>query len=160
MGDPGLVADLDAEFVRRMLAEIEARIAEAVDRMKTTADAIPVVVVGGGSVLLADALPGAAELVRPDHSAVANAIGAAMAQVGGEVDQLFSIGGALSREQALERARELAAGRAVAAGARADTVRIVDIEELALAYVPGNAVRVKVKAVGDLELGRTSLAAG
>jgi hypothetical protein len=117
-----------------------------------------VVVVGGGSILLGDDLPGAERLVRPEHSSVANAIGAAIAQVGGEVDQVFSIGGELSRDQALERARELAAERAVAAGANGDSVRIVDVEELALAYVPGNAVRIKVKAVGDLKLGRQGVA--
>ena len=54
---------------------------------------MPVVVVGGGSVLLGDALPGASELVEPDHFAVANAIGAAIAQVGGEVDRVFSLDG-------------------------------------------------------------------
>ncbi|MCW3002094.1 MAG: Hydantoinase/oxoprolinase [Conexibacter sp.] len=159
IGDPARVAHLDRAQVRATLQSIEARIAEAVDRMKTASDPIPVVVVGGGSILLGDELPGAARLVRPEHSSVANAIGAAIAQVGGEVDQVFSIGGELSRDQALERARELAAERAVAAGARGDSVRIVDVEELALAYVPGNAVRIKVKAVGDLELGRQDVAA-
>ena len=38
----------------------------------------------------------------------------------------------------------------MAAGARADTVRIVDVEELPLQYLPGGAVRVRVKAVGEL----------
>src|SRR6266545_2649802 len=55
-------------------------IAEAVDRMKTSAGDIPVVVVGGGSILLGDSLPGASQLVKPEHFAVANAIGAAIAQ--------------------------------------------------------------------------------
>ncbi|MCW3006093.1 MAG: Hydantoinase/oxoprolinase [Solirubrobacterales bacterium] len=159
MGDPERVAHLDRAQVKATLQSIEDRIAEAVDRMKTASTPVPVVVVGGGSVLLGDSLAGAAELVRPEHSGVANAIGAAIAQVGGEVDQLFSVGAELSRDQALERARELAAERAVSAGAKSDSVRIVDVEELALAYVPGNAVRIKVKAVGDLELGRKSVAA-
>jgi N-methylhydantoinase A/oxoprolinase/acetone carboxylase beta subunit len=159
IGDLEKVAGLDRARVRATLESIETRIAEAVDRMKTASDPIPVVVVGGGSILLGDELPGAERLVRPEHSAVANAIGAAIAQVGGEVDQVFSVGAELSRDQALERARELAAERAVAAGADSQTVRIVDVEELALAYVPGNAVRIKVKAVGDLEIGRQTVAA-
>jgi hypothetical protein len=46
----------------------------------------------------------------------------------------------------------------VTAGAVPESVRIVDQEELALAYVPGNAVRIKVKAVGDLQLGRKTSA--
>jgi hypothetical protein len=31
-------------------------------------------------------------------------------------------------------------------------VRIVDVDEVPLAYLPGNATRIRVKAVGDLEL--------
>jgi hypothetical protein len=29
----------------------------------------------------------------------------------------------------------------------------VDIEEVPLAYLPGNAIRIRVKAVGELSLG-------
>lgn len=151
IGDPSAVAAVHSDLVRAGLEVIESSIAAAVDRMKTDAGPIPVVVVGGGSILLGDALPGASVLIRPDHFAVANAIGAAIAQVGGEVDQMYSMNGR-SRERILELAKQEASDRAVAAGARADTVRIVDIEELAIAYIPGNAVRVKVKAVGDLDL--------
>ena len=158
VGDPSRIADLDPALVASALEDIRTRIGEAVDRMKTASTPIPVVVVGGGSILLGDDLPGAAELVRPDHHAVANAIGAAIAQVGGEVDQMYAVGPQLSRDAALEQARELAAERAVTAGAVPESVRIVDQEELALAYVPGNAVRIKVKAVGDLQLGRKTSA--
>jgi N-methylhydantoinase A/oxoprolinase/acetone carboxylase beta subunit len=119
--------------------------------MKTSAGDIPVVVVGGGSVLLRDALPGASELVKPDHFAVANAIGAAIAQVGGEVDRVAAMEGR-ARQDVLDEARAEAVEKAVAAGARRGSVEIVEVEEIPLAYVPGNAVRVRVKAVGDLEL--------
>lgn len=109
-------------------------------------------------MLLRDELPGASRVVRPENFAVANAVGAAIAQIGGEVDRMFSIGSELSREQAVERAKEEAAERARAAGAAPDSVRIVDVEELSIAYVPGNAVRIKVKAVGDLEIGSIACA--
>ncbi len=87
-GERSRVSSLDEALVREVLAVIERMVADAVDRIKTTADPIPVVVVGGGSVLLPDELPGASRLVRPEHFAVANAIGAAIAQVGGEVDRV------------------------------------------------------------------------
>jgi hypothetical protein len=115
------------------------------------------VVVGGGSILLRDRLPGASRLVRPDHFAVANAIGAAIAQVGGEVERVYSLE-KLSREKALQDAKDEATAKAVAAGASASSVRVMDVEEVGLAYLPGNAVRIKVKAVGDLELGRERVA--
>ena len=42
---------------------------------------VPVIVVGGGAALAGDALPGASVVVRPEHAAVANAVGAALSQV-------------------------------------------------------------------------------
>jgi N-methylhydantoinase A/oxoprolinase/acetone carboxylase beta subunit len=151
-GDPLLVAHLDRGLVNEVLAKIEGVVADAVDRIKTTADPIPVVVVGGGSVLLRDELPGASRLVRPENFAVANAIGAAIAQVGGEIDRVVSLDG-LSRQAALEEAKQDAVGKAVVAGADAESVHVVDVEEVPLAYLPSNAVRFRVKAVGDLSLG-------
>jgi hypothetical protein len=56
----------------------------------------------------------------------------------------------------LAQAREEAIGNAVAAGASQGSVEITDVEELPLAYLPGGAVRVRVKAIGDLVLGRAA----
>jgi N-methylhydantoinase A/oxoprolinase/acetone carboxylase beta subunit len=156
-GDASLVAGLDRGLVELGLALAEQMIAEVVDRMKTSPDPIPVVVVGGGSVLLGDSLPGASRLVRPEHFAVANAIGAAIAQVGGEVERVFSLD-QITRDAALDQAKAEATAKAVAAGATESTVRIVDVDDVPLPYIPGNATRIKVKAVGDLELGRERLA--
>jgi N-methylhydantoinase A/oxoprolinase/acetone carboxylase beta subunit len=152
IGDPGRVAGLDPELVRRGLERIEQTIAEAVDRMKMTAQPVSVVVVGGGSVLLGERLPGASELIKPDHFAVANAIGAAIAQVGGEVDRIFSLHHQ-SRDQVLEQARQEALERAVASGAIPASVQVIEVEDVPLTYLPGNATRVRIKAVVDLELG-------
>lgn len=159
IGERGRVRHLESGVAEGGLAVVERRIAEAVDRMKTSPDPIPVVVVGGGSILLRDDLPGASELVKPEHFAVANAIGAAIAQVGGEVDRIFSLD-QLSREQALEQAKQEATEKAAEAGASEGSVHIVDVEEVPLAYLPSNATRIRVKAVGELELGKEPVAAG
>jgi N-methylhydantoinase A/oxoprolinase/acetone carboxylase beta subunit len=151
IGDPDRVASLDRGLVERAVRLIEASIAESVDRMKTSAGDIPVVVVGGGSILLGEGLAGASEVVKPEHFAVANAIGAAIAQIGGEVDRVFSLE-SMPREDALQQAKDEATEKAVAAGASAGTVHIVDVEEVPLAYLPSNATRIHVKAVGELEL--------
>ena len=156
IGDPERVRDIDPAPA---LARIAERIAETVDRMKTSPDPIPVVVVGGGSILLGDSLQGASELVKPERFAVANAIGAAIAQVGGEVDRVVALEGT-TREAALSEAKAEAVDRAVTAGADRDAVRVVDVDDVPIAYLPGNATRVRVKAVGDLDLGRIGVAAG
>ena len=155
IGDPARVAGLDTQPA---LARIQERIAETVDRMKTSAEPIPVAVVGGGSILLGDSLPGASQLIRPEHFAVANAIGAAIAQVGGEVDKVVALEGT-TRAAALEEAKAEATDKAVAAGATRDTVRVVDVEDVPIAYLPGNATRIRAKAVGELDLKKVGGAA-
>ena len=157
-GDSALVADLDASLVRQGLAQIAERISIAVDRARTSSDPLPVILVGGGSILLGDELEGASSVIRPDHFSVANAIGAAIAQVGGEVDRVFSLD-AMTRDAALEHSKAEAISKAVAAGADPTTVQIMDVEDVPLGYLPGNATRIKVKAVGELALGRNLVAA-
>jgi N-methylhydantoinase A/oxoprolinase/acetone carboxylase beta subunit len=152
VGDPGLVDDVSEALVDQGLALVEARIAETVDRMKLSAGDLPVVVVGGGSFLVGDSLPGASVIVRPEQGSVANAIGAAMAQAGGEVDRIVQVELA-GRRRAVDGVIEEAVGRAVAAGADPATVEVVDLEEIPVSYLPGTAVRVRAKAVGDLLVG-------
>jgi N-methylhydantoinase A/oxoprolinase/acetone carboxylase beta subunit len=149
IGDRALVAHLDKALVAAALDRIASDIAGVVDRMRTSSSPVPVVAVGGGSILVPDELDGASKVLRPDHFAVANAIGAAIAQVGGEVDRVFPVAPG-TRDAVLDQAREEAVTKAVAAGAEPSTVQIVDIDELPLAYLPGNATRIRVKAVGDL----------
>jgi hypothetical protein len=50
----------------------------------------------------------------------------------------------------LDEARDEARERAIAAGADPGTVRIVELEEIPLAYLTSPAVRVRVKAAGTL----------
>jgi N-methylhydantoinase A/oxoprolinase/acetone carboxylase beta subunit len=149
IGDPARVANLDRKLVEDTLLLAEHLIDEAVDRMKVSGDLIPVVLVGGGSILLRDRVAGTSEVVRPEHYPVANAIGAAIAQIGGEIERVFSLA-EMSRDEALEAARQAAAGKAVEAGADPVTSKVVDIEETPLAYLPGNATRIHVKVVGEL----------
>ncbi len=149
IGDRSAVSGLDSDFVQSAQERIMEMIAIAVDRMKTSAKPVPVIVVGGGSILVSGEIKGASEIIKPPHFPVANAIGAAIAQVGGECDRIFSLA-ELSRDEALAQAKQEATDRAVNAGAAGDSIEIVDVEEVPLAYLPGNATRIMVKAVGDL----------
>ena len=149
IGDRAKVDGLDDAVVTTGMGQIHTMLEEAIDRVKTSATDVPVILVGGGAVLVNRSLKGASEIVAPKHAGVANAIGAAIAQVGGEVDRVFSYD-EKGRDAALEGAKREAEDRAVAAGAKQGTVSIIDVEEVPLAYLPGGAVRVRVKAVGDL----------
>jgi N-methylhydantoinase A/oxoprolinase/acetone carboxylase beta subunit len=151
IGEPSRVKHLSKSLIKTALDTIHAMADAAVDRMKTSAEPMPVILVGGGAILVSRGLPSASEVVRPSHATVANAIGAAVAQVGGEVDRVFAVEGQ-TREAVLDIAKQEATDRAVAAGAEASTVKIVDVEDVPLAYLPGNATRIRVKAVGDLSM--------
>jgi N-methylhydantoinase A/oxoprolinase/acetone carboxylase beta subunit len=151
IGDPSKVAHLDPDLVSKVLARIAERVAEAVDRMRTSPEPIPVVAVGGGSILLPELLPLFGKVHRPENYAVANAIGASIAQVGGEIDKVYSIEPG-RREEALSDVRAEAVDKAIAAGASPRSVAIVDFDEVPIPYLPGNATRIRVKAVGDLDM--------
>lgn len=149
LGTPSRVSHLDAGLVAAVEDHIEEAVNRAVDRVRTSAAPVPVIVVGGGSFLIQREVAGASEMIKPEHYAVANAVGAAIAQVGGACDRVFSLA-EMSREQALEAARQEAADRAVTAGADPDTIGVFDVDEVPLAYLPGNAIRITVRAVGAL----------
>jgi N-methylhydantoinase A/oxoprolinase/acetone carboxylase beta subunit len=148
LGDPKLTG-----HHRRLLAEALARadvmLAEAIDRMKTSKGDRELIAVGGGSILVPDQIPGVSEVIRPEHFDAANAVGAAIASVSGQVDRIFHLG-ADGRQAVLDDACDEAREHAVAAGADPGTVEIVDMEEIPLAYLNSPAVRVRVKAAGAL----------
>ena len=150
MGDSALVADLDPALVEAAYAEITRIIEDAVDAMKTSAGDITVILVGGGSILAPTKLVGAGEVLRPENFGVANAIGSAISQVSGQVQKVYSLTDT-PRDEAIANAKQLACENAIAAGADPDTVEVIDVEDIPLAYL-GDALCVRVKAVGDLML--------
>jgi N-methylhydantoinase A/oxoprolinase/acetone carboxylase beta subunit len=147
LGDRSRVASLPPALVRDVLARVSAMIEEGVDRMKTDAGDVPLIAVGGGSFLVSPRLAGVSEVLTVPHQAVANAVGAAIAQVSGEVDQIFQD---LPRDEAIARARRAAEEKAVDAGADPATLTVVEVEDLPLAYLPGNSLRTRVRVVGDI----------
>jgi len=151
LGDPGRVAQLDPARVAQAMQQMQASVETAVDRMKTAAGEANVILVGGGSVLMPVHLAGAVQVLRPEHAGVANAIGAAIAQVGAEVDRTLALAGQ-DRATVLAGLRAEACAASVAAGADADSTEVVDIEEIPLTYLPGDHVRIRVRAVGELRL--------
>ncbi len=149
IGEPERLGGIDGSLFSKAMAAIKERVETAIDRVKLSYEDVPVVLVGGGSVLLEDSLGGAAEVLRPENAGVANAIGAAIAQVGGQVERVYSLE-TTGRDEAIADCSAAAANRAAAAGADPATVEVVEIDEVPLTYVPSSATLVRVKAVGKL----------
>lgn len=149
VGDPSKTAAIDKAFAEKAMAVIREMIEDNIDQMKISNDDIDVVLVGGGSIIVPEDLSGTRLVAKPEHFGIANAIGSAISKVSGTYEKLISYD-ETPREEALENARAEATNMAVEAGAILDTVAIIDVEDVPLAYYPGNTSRLKVKAAGDL----------
>ena len=149
LGNPDYVKNLDQKTVTHVSNLIKERIETTIDQMKLNAEPVPVILVGGGSILLGDELNGASSVIRPTNGDIANAIGAAIAQVGGQVENVYSLD-KLTRQEAMNMAQSEAINKTISAGGDPETIEIVEIEEIPLTYLPSNAVRIRTKAVGNL----------
>ena len=149
LGERQGVAQLPESLIGSAVGRIHSMLEEGIDRIKTNAGPAPLILVGGGTILVKRKLAGVSEELVPERAGVANAIGASIAQVGGEIDKVYSYE-KLSRKKAIDAAEQRAVMMAVEAGAKEDTVEIVDFDEVPLSYVPGNTVRLRVKAAGEL----------
>lgn len=152
VGDPHLVrGKLPADLVETAVCTMHAMLEEGISRMKTSLADVPVILVGGGSILVSRPLAGVSELLVPDRFAEANAIGAAIAQVGGECDRVF-LYAKHGREASLEEAKREARDKAINAGGAPDSVKIIDVQEVPLGYGADQTFRLRVKAVAELNI--------
>lgn len=149
IGDAARVADISDEMAEAALVAIHAQIAEAIDQMKTSPEPMPLILVGGGHILVSRPLPGVSDMLRPEHAGVANAVGAAIALVSGRVDALFDTD-ALGREGALDAAKTQAIDAAIALGADAERIEIVEITELPMTHMKTGTAQIMVRAVGPI----------
>jgi N-methylhydantoinase A/oxoprolinase/acetone carboxylase beta subunit len=110
---------------------VKKMLEKAIDTMKTSADDIPVLLVGGGAIIAPDELSGASRVVKPEWSGVANAIGAATARVSGIIDTIESTESKTS-SQIMKDISKRAIQKAVENGAKAETVQVVEMDHLPL----------------------------
>ncbi|WP_445480238.1 hydantoinase/oxoprolinase N-terminal domain-containing protein [Lysinibacillus irui] len=149
VGNRNLVAHIDEAFAQAVQEEISLLLEQAIDKMKTSSEDVSLVLVGGGSIIVPDSIRGVSKIVKNENGGVANAIGASIAQISGQYEQIY-IYSKEPREESLKDAQNKAVKQAVLAGALADTIELVEVEETPLAYHPENATRLKVKVVGKM----------
>lgn len=141
------LAGSQRDMLAAALAHAHDRIEEAVERLSLGRVDLPLIVVGGGALLVPDDLPGAGPVLRPDRAEVANAVGAAISLAGGRADQISDAG---DRDAAIAAASEAAIAKAIQAGADPLAVEIVDVLETSLSYSARPTIKVSVKAAGPL----------
>jgi N-methylhydantoinase A/oxoprolinase/acetone carboxylase beta subunit len=145
----GIVPGVNSSAIQNGIQTIQAMLNRGIEKMKPSSEPLPVILVGGGALLVSEKLGAASEMYCPEYSGVANAIGAAIAQIGGEVERLVNFR-ELPREKALRQVSDEAVATAVSAGADPASVRVADIEETTISYMAEGSTRVRVKAVGDV----------
>src|SRR3954468_4840398 len=123
---------MPAAFAGAVLDLARAKLEDAIDRMKTEAGEVPLIAVGGGAFLVPDRLAGVSEIIRVTHGDCANAVGAAIARIGGETDQIYRD---MARQDAIAAAEAQAVARAVASGAERASLETIEIEDIPVAYL-------------------------
>ena len=149
LGDASRAASIPQDVAKKAMDAIRMLVEDSVDAMKVSNADVDLILVGGGSIILPEKISGAATVLKPAHFGCANAIGSAISKVSGTYEKLMSYD-ELPREQSLEKAKQEAIVLAVEAGAVESSVEIIEMEDVPLAYYPGNTNRVKIKAAGDL----------
>eukprot|EP00111_Clytia_hemisphaerica_P009564 TCONS_00028018-protein len=154
IGNESRVSHLSKDLVEQAVNVIQESVERAVDFVKLSKEDYPVVLVGGGSILIDVNKPfkGASKIIKPPFYQVANAVGAALSQVSGTFDKLIEVKeDQNSREMILQQAKDFAINQAVQNGAIRSTCTILDVQEINMTYVALSRKRLIIKAVGDLQ---------
>ncbi|WWC69837.1 uncharacterized protein I206_103780 [Kwoniella pini CBS 10737] len=147
IGNPSLVEKIPTEDVQAARGRIKQMIESAIDAMKTSAQDVPIYLVGGGAILVPDDLKGVSKVRRFPYYDAANAVGAACAQISGVIDT-FEDTSRLAVEEVQKIVEQRAIDKAIAAGADREHTFIVESEAIPIAYTTGRC-RFYVKAAGE-----------
>lgn len=149
IGDRGRVQHRPYSLVAAARAQIKKMLERIVDDMKVSELPVTLLLVGGGSVIQMDSLDGVSACISPPHHDSANAVGAAIAKVAGEID-IVEVLANRDEKSVLEDAKRRAVEVAVTRGAERNDVKIVEVDQIPLQYVTNKATRLVIKAVGKL----------
>ncbi|KAK1622578.1 hypothetical protein BDP81DRAFT_385848 [Colletotrichum phormii] len=151
LGDASLIKDIPSSTINEARQRIKKMLEGVIEQMKVSAAPVHVLLVGGGALLVTDDLDGVEKYIQPIHQGAANAVGAAIGKVSGEVDIIEILEG--RDEKAVVAATcQKAVDLAIQKGAAAEDVRVVEVNKMPLQYVDNGAMRIQVRAVGKLSV--------
>jgi len=131
---------ISQSFTHEVMQKATEMIQSGICVMRGNRKDLPVIVVGGGAGI---ASYDGTEVVIPDFAAVANAYGAALAEVAATVETVVSLE---DREKTLDRLKQQALQEALQKGAK--DPRVVDLKVVPYHYMPNQLARVIVTASG------------
>ena len=135
--------------IDKLVEILDKMVSDQVARARTSNKAIPVIAVGGGSVMMPSEVDGL-EVISPKHNDLANAVGAAIAQVSGQVSRVVLLNDDIDRDSAIKEVTEEATKIAVKRHANPKSISVLTVSDMPLSYLPGNNLLINVTVVGDL----------
>ena len=108
---------------------MDQMVEDKVARARTSSEKIPVIAVGGGSVMLDNKIDGL-NVIKPPHNDLANAVGAAIAQVSGQVSKVILIDDKIDRESAIKQVTDEATKLAVDRNADPNTINVLAVSDM------------------------------
>lgn len=149
IGDPKLVAGIPVETLAAARKQIKKMLEGVIEDMKVSSAHVVVLLVGGGSIIHMGDLEGVSEVITPPHHDSANAVGAAIAKVAGEID-VIEVLERSNEKETMARLSQEAIEIAVRKGALRGDIKIMKVEKIPLAYVTDRSTRITISAVGSL----------
>lgn len=153
LGDPAKhLGNIAPEVLDEAQVIMRRKIEEVVDRTKIQKGDVDVLIVGGGAPIIDTDKPLAGvRMVRTVKGGeVANAVGAAISRVSGVIDTVVDTSNQ-TLKQAQEAVSKEAIEKAIANGAKPDTIQIAEVTMLPIQYVEAKA-RIVIRAVGQLDI--------
>lgn len=151
LGDASLIKDIPSSTIKEARQKIKKMLEGVIEQMKVSAAPVHVLLVGGGALLVTDNLEGVEKCIQPIHQGAANAVGAAIGKVSGEVDVIEILEGR-DEKVVVAATCQKAIDLAVQKGAASTDVRVVEVNKMPLQYVDNGAMRIQVRAVGKLSV--------
>lgn len=132
---------ISQESAHNIIRTATDKIEYCIQRMRGNRQDIPVIAVGGGAPLLEN-LKG---VLLPENADVANAFGAALAEISGTIDTVVNLS---NREETLNKLKEEATNIAIKGGADSKKTTIIDVQITPYHYMKNQLARVIIKASG------------
>jgi N-methylhydantoinase A/oxoprolinase/acetone carboxylase beta subunit len=129
---------------KAVINEAVRKIYELISKFSPEELQLPIVLIGGGASLLPKNLLDS-RFIIPPYAHVANAYGAALAEISATIDTVVSLD---NRQQVMDQLQEQAIQSAIQRGADYKTVKVVDINIIPYHYMPNRLARVIVRASG------------
>ncbi|KAK0756333.1 hypothetical protein N5P37_011248 [Trichoderma harzianum] len=143
---PEWKGDVNPDVLTSATRQIALKMERCIEAMKTSDADVVLLLVGGGSIIQNSKLKNVKKCLRPPFYKVANAVGAAIAKVSGEVDRIIIPNGR-SHEEIIDEIKSESLALAQRNGARPGHIEVTEIDLIPVQYVTNNAVRAIAKAV-------------